>query len=110
MSGMSIHAVDVAAGRPAAGLLVEIFRLEPRRERVAQGQLGASGALDHPIARECLPVGPYEVLFHVGAWAGPDAPGFLDVVPFRFRLIDPEAHYHLPFKFTPWGFSLFRGS
>jgi len=31
-------------------------------------------------------------------------------VPFRFTVSAPDQHYHLPFKFTPWGFSLFRGS
>jgi 5-hydroxyisourate hydrolase len=31
-------------------------------------------------------------------------------VPFRFTIADAAQHYHLPFKFTPWGFSLFRGS
>ena len=24
-------------------------------------------------------------------------------------IADPEQHYHLPFKLTPWGFSCFRG-
>ena len=37
-------------------------------------------------------------------------PPFLDLVPFRFTIADAAQHFHLPFKFTPWGFSLFRGS
>jgi len=28
---------------------------------------------------------------------------------FRFGIDRVEEHFHLPFKFTPWGFSLFRG-
>ena len=110
VSGLSIHAVDVAAGRPAEGLQVEVFRLEPERRLVASGRLGPSGALDDPVTTTRLPAGFYEVLFHLGAWAGPGGPAFLDVVPFRFRLADPDAHTHLPLKFTPWGYSLFRGS
>ena len=34
---------------------------------------------------------------------------FLDIVAYRFGLADPEAHYHLPMKCTPWGYSCFRG-
>jgi 5-hydroxyisourate hydrolase len=34
---------------------------------------------------------------------------FLDVVTYRFGISDPEQHYHLPFKCTPWGYSCFRG-
>ena len=33
----------------------------------------------------------------------------LDVVPFRFVISRVEEHYHLPLKFTPFGYSLFRG-
>ncbi|HUG76827.1 MAG TPA: hydroxyisourate hydrolase, partial [Burkholderiales bacterium] len=33
----------------------------------------------------------------------------LDVVTYRFGISDPEQHYHLPFKCTPWGYSCFRG-
>jgi 5-hydroxyisourate hydrolase len=55
------------------------------------------------------------VLFHAGdffAAAGvtQSTPPFLDVVPFRFQIADPEQHYHLPMKITPWGFSIYRGS
>lgn len=109
MSGLSVHAVDVASGRPAVGMRVEVFRLEPERMRVAEGALGPGGALDHPIARQRLEPGLYEVLFHIGRYLGA-ADGFLEVAPFRFRIGDPDQHYHLPLKFTPWGYSLFRGS
>ena len=34
---------------------------------------------------------------------------FLDVVRYSFGISDPEQHYHLPFKCTPWGYSCFRG-
>lgn len=111
--GISIHAVDVAAGRPAEGMRVELQRLEPQPALLADGQLGASGAFDHATARgDGIITGQYEVRFHVGAWlTGQNRGGkFLDVVPFRFAVDDARQHYHLPFKFTPWGFSLFRGS
>ena len=47
--GISIHAVDVASGRPAQGLRVEIWRIESTLTRIAEGRLGANGQLDHPV-------------------------------------------------------------
>ena len=49
--GISIHAVDVASGRPAQGLRVEIWRIDPDSLRIADGRLGANGVLDHPVAQ-----------------------------------------------------------
>jgi 5-hydroxyisourate hydrolase len=114
--GISVHAVDVARGRPAHGMQVDIYALEGLRKLTASGKLTAGGALDHPVAQgEGVGPGSYEVIFHVGDYlratrAPTSTPPFLDLVPFRFTIADAAQHYHLPFKFTPWGFSLFRGS
>jgi 5-hydroxyisourate hydrolase len=115
MPGISVHVVDTTRGLPAAGMRIEIFALTPERRLIAQGVLARSGALDHPIAREKLAAGTYEVLFHAGdffasAGIAQTNPPFLDVVPFRFQIADPDQHYHLPMKMTPWGFSIYRGS
>ena len=108
--GISIHAVDVASGRPAQGLRVEIWRIEPERTRVAEGRLQPNGVLDHPVTQGAgIEAGTYEVLFHIGEFFG-EADGFLAIVPFRFRIADVDPHYHLPLKFTRWGYSLFRGA
>ena len=113
--GISLHAVDVARGRPASGMHVELWALAPQRRLVAQGELGANGQLDHPsVSGEGISEGSYEALFHVGDYLrrleGPTASPFLEIVPFRFQVVDVRAHVHLPMKFTAWGFSLFRGS
>ena len=109
--GISIHAVDVASGRPARGLRVEIWRMEPARARMAEGRLGANGTLGDPVTHGAgIDAGDYEVLFHLGEFFGDDGAGFLTVVPFRFRIVDVEQHFHLPIKFTRWGFALFRGA
>jgi 5-hydroxyisourate hydrolase len=114
--GISVHAVDVSHGRPAQGMRVDIYSLAGVRRLIASGKLAASGAMDDPVARgEGVGPGTYEVVFHVGDYlkavgAPTSTPPFLDTVPFRFTIADAAQHYHLPFKFTPWGFSLFRGS
>jgi 5-hydroxyisourate hydrolase len=110
--GISLHAVDVANGQPARGLRVSIHRLEPEPVLVAEGVIGADGTLDHPVARGAgVQAGVHEVLFQLGEFhAGTGVPAFLDEVPFRFTVFDAALHYHLPMKFTPWGFALFRGA
>ena len=115
MPGLSIHFVDVTRGVPARGMRIEVFALAPQRTQIAEGQLGPSGALDHAISGATLAAGPYEVVFHAGAFfasagVAQPAPPFLDMVPFRFNVFAPEQHIHLPMKITPWGFSLYRGS
>lgn len=111
--GISLHAVDVARGVPASGMLVELWQLAPERCQLAQGRLGANGQLDHPsVSGVGITEGSYEALFHLGDYlrAQGGASPFLEVVPFRFQLGDASQHVHLPMKFTPWGYSLFRGS
>ena len=117
--GLSIHCVDVASGRVAVGLRVALQRLGPdglpQGPLIAEGAVGSNGLLAHPaLMSGAIAAGGYEVRFHVGDFyraqgvAVPD-PAFLEVVPYRFHIADTAQHYHLPFKFTAWGFSLFRG-
>jgi len=111
--GVSVHAVDVSRGIPAAGMRVEIHALEPQRRLLAGGELRSNGTLDHPIVGgEGVTAGRYEVVFHIGPWYrahGLESP-FLEDAPFRFSVEDSAQHFHLPLKFTPWGYSLFRGA
>lgn len=117
--GISIHCVDVASGRVASGLAVTVWRLDNMGRRLepplAAGVIGSDGLLQHPaLMSAAVATGGYEVEFGVGGYCralNPSLPEplFLEVVPYRFHIHDAEQHWHLPFKFTPWGFSLFRG-
>ena len=114
MPGISIHVVDVSRGVAATGMKVELYATQPSRRLLVSGQTAANGQLEDRALAARLPAGAYEVLFHVGDWyrkeriALPAVP-FLDIVTYRFGIADPEQHYHLPFKCTPWGYSCFRG-
>jgi 5-hydroxyisourate hydrolase len=117
--GISIHCVDVAHGQLAVGLRVELRRLsaagEPEAELLAQGAIATSGLLADPaLMSDTITAGGYEAMFFVGDYyrARGDtvpAPAFMERVPYRFHIADTAQHYHLPFKFTAWGFSCFRG-
>ena len=113
--GISLHAVDVASGRPAEGMAVELYALEPAPRVIAQAALGPGGALVHPVVQgQGVQTGAHEARFFVGDWMRAQAlaagPIFLEIAVFRFEVQELQAHYHLPLKFTRWGFALFRGS
>jgi 5-hydroxyisourate hydrolase len=117
--GISLHAVDVASGRPALGMKAEVVALGVDAAHggrvIAQGELGTSGALDHPVAKgEGVTLGTHEARFHVGEWLRASDPStgpvFMEVAVFRFEVSRLDEHIHLPLKFTRWGFALFRGS
>jgi 5-hydroxyisourate hydrolase-like protein (transthyretin family) len=60
-----------------------------------------------------LRIGTYELQFTVGDYfrgAAASDPPFLDVVPIRFSIAEPEGHYHVPLLVTPWSYSTYRGS
>ncbi|MET0366957.1 MAG: hydroxyisourate hydrolase [Methylobacterium sp.] len=117
MGHLSTHVLDTTAGRPAAGVAIELRRLgdDGSSERVAATITNADGRTDGPLLEGAsLRAGTYELLFHVGAYfartgAGPEQP-FLDVVPVRFGVTDPAARYHVPLVVTPWSYSTYRGS
>jgi 2-oxo-4-hydroxy-4-carboxy-5-ureidoimidazoline decarboxylase len=115
---LSTHVLDTYHGRPAAGVavtLIEICALaEPRT--IARAVTDANGRTAEPlIAGRPLPMGRYELRFEVGAYFAAQGvalsePVFLDVVPIRFGVADPEANYHVPLVVTPWAYSTYRGS
>ena len=37
-------------------------------------------------------------------------PPFLDHIPLRFSVAEPEGHLHVPLLVTPWSYATYRGS
>jgi 5-hydroxyisourate hydrolase len=73
------------------------------------GEVLASVTLDQGgrgVLLETLDTGGYELLFHAGDYQGA---GFFDVIPIRFYVTEPAAHYHVPLILSPFGYSTYRG-
>jgi hydroxyisourate hydrolase len=102
---LTTHVLDIARGRPAAGVPIELFRLDPRTPLRAVAT-NADGRTDEPLLTE-LEAARYELVFFVGAYFGE---GLFDDVPIRFRIDDAAAHYHVPLLVSPWSYSTYRGS
>jgi hydroxyisourate hydrolase len=109
-SALTTHILDTAAGTPAAGVKVELFRLDPAGPvKVTERLTNADGRTDAPLltAENFVP-GRYELRFHIGAHFG--GAGFLDVVPIVVKLEAGQGHYHVPLLCSPWSYSTYRGS
>jgi 5-hydroxyisourate hydrolase len=118
MSGyLTTHVLDTARGCPAAGLRITLARLEAgEMVPIAEAVTNADGRTDSPILPQSDFVpGVYELVFHAGDYldasgAAPESPRFLDVIPIRFGISEPQAHYHVPLLLSPFGYSTYRGS
>ena len=117
MGRLTTHVLDTAAGRPAAGLRLTLDRLEgATRQRLREAVTNADGRCDGPLLEGAdMAAGVYELNFHAGAYfdaQGLDLPEpkFLDEVPIRFGIADPDGHYHVPLLISPFGCSTYRGS
>jgi 5-hydroxyisourate hydrolase len=116
---LTTHVLDTAQGRPAAGMEIALWWLgADGRERrpLRTVRTNADGRTDRPLLEgDALAVGMYELVFSVGAYFAAQGlatatPPFLDEVPVRFGIADPQAHYHVPLLTSPWSYSTYRGS
>ncbi len=114
---LSTHVLDTVSGRPAAGVKIVLEELGASAEGLLKETItNADGRTDAPLfGGGPLRIGSYEIAFHIGAYFAAQAvttsrPPFLDVVPIRFAIAEPEAHYHVPLLASPWAYSTYRGS
>ena len=115
---LSTHVLDTHSGRPAAGLAVELIELaELGTSRVVMRAVtNSDGRTDQPlIGGRPVPIGRYELNFGVGTYfrdrgVPMSDPPFLDQVPLRFSVSEPEGHLHVSLLVTPFSYATYRGS
>ena len=109
--------LDLTSGTPARGLTLELWRLEgAAAERLKTAVTNGDGRVEGALLEgEAFAAGTYELRFMAGDYrrrAGgsfPEPP-FLDIVPVRFGVADPQGHYHVPLLLSAYGYSTYRGS
>ena len=93
---LTTHVLDVASGRPAAGLAIELWRIDGEARRLKVVTTNIDGRVDGALLEGAdLAAGTYELLFHAGdylrASRARSDPAFLDVMPIRFGIADAAA-------------------
>jgi 2-oxo-4-hydroxy-4-carboxy-5-ureidoimidazoline decarboxylase len=115
---LSTHVLDTHSGRPAQGVAVELWELsrDGSERLIVRATTNRDGRTDAPlIGGRPVPRGTYELRFAIGGYFRnrgvplPDPP-FLDIVPIRFGVAEPEGHYHVPLSASPWAYGTYRGS
>jgi hydroxyisourate hydrolase len=132
MSGkLSTHVLDTAKGRPAAGIKIQLWKIEADERRLLKEVItNQDGRTETPLLLgDELKLGVYELVFQVGPyfqnlWRRSVAKAeaaeaaflktredtFLGDVPVRFRILNPGENYHIPLLVSPWGYTTYRGS
>ena len=95
-ASLSTHVLDTAAGRPAEGVPVELWRGE---ERIVDGRTNADGRIAD-LARDLEP-GAYRLVFR------PPSPYFREVA---LTVELGDGHHHVPLLVSPYGCASYRGS
>ncbi|MBL4806899.1 MAG: hydroxyisourate hydrolase [Rhodobacteraceae bacterium] len=115
MGKLTTHVLDTGAGKPAAGLKIELYRLTNGRQKLAGVVTNSDGRIDAPLLEgDSFQLGEYELVFHAGAYldtTGQDLPDpkFLNIIPLRFGIAE-DKHYHVPLLLSAYGYSTYRGS
>ena len=113
---LTTHVLDTAKGQPAAGMRIELFRINSdSRVLVTEKTTNNDGRTDGPILpQKVFDLGQFELVFHAGDYlraSGQATAGllFLDVIPIRFGMTEQD-HYHVPLLLSPFSYSTYRGS
>ena len=115
---LSTHVLDTHGGKPAAGVAVVLTELSEygASRVVARTLTNSDGRTDQPlIGGRPVPIGSYELAFSVGRYFAErqvpmSDPPFLDQIPLRFSVSEPEGHLHVPLLVTPWSYATYRGN
>ncbi len=115
---LSTHVLDNHRGCPADGVAIEFIEVAKSGQcrLLSRTVTNSDGRTDRPIiAEQPVPIAQYELRFAVGDYfarvgTATAEPPFLDVVPVRFSVAEPEGHYHVPLLVTPWSYATYKGS
>jgi len=104
VNGVTTHVLDLAAGRPRAGLAVRLARRDGAGawRPIAEAVTDRDGRVrDWPGAPETT-AGDYRLTFATG--------GFFPEISIVFHVDQPERRLHVPLLLSPFGYSTYRGS
>lgn len=108
MSYVTAHVLDASAGRPAEGILIQLF--EDSGQLVASEPTNSDGRVTE-LGPDLLEPGHYQIKFKTGDYFAARAQDtFYPWVTVDFTVVSGQAHYHVPLLLSPFAYSTYRGS
>ncbi|HUG55501.1 MAG TPA: hydroxyisourate hydrolase [Candidatus Limnocylindrales bacterium] len=100
---LSTHVLDMGLGRPAAGVLVSVFRGD---DLISRGRTDGDGRI-RDLAIGGLDPGTYRIVFDLSAQG---ASAFYSRVSLDVELEADGGNYHIPLLVSAYGCVSYRGS
>lgn len=113
MATITTHILDISAGRPAAGVRIELEAAGTGGgfTRIAEGLTDDDGRVKSWSTEPQLASGDYRLRFYVKDYfAGKQTASFYPLVEITFTVGAADEHYHVPLLLSPFGYSTYRGS
>jgi 5-hydroxyisourate hydrolase len=117
MGKLTTHVLDIAEGKPAAGVQLALFSVGAAGKTLLKIDLtNADGRCAAALLEgDALKMGQYELVFNAGDYFASEGvvlpkPRFVDLVTLAFGIADPSQNYHVPLLVSPWSYSTYRGS
>ncbi len=114
MAQLTTHVLDTSAGLPAAGVRIELLRLDSAAAPAIVRITGSDGRCAPLLAGEDLRAGRYTLTFDTATYFRSRGvvlpePAFIEQAIIRIGIADPLKHYHVPLLISPWSYSVYRG-
>jgi 5-hydroxyisourate hydrolase len=110
-SRITTHVLDATAGRPAAGVAVELLVADGGGWRSLDAAVTDADGRVSRIGADELPAGDYRLRFDTAAWfASHGVEAFYPEVVLTFHVADDGRHVHAPLLLSPFAYSTYRGS
>lgn len=113
MSAISTHVLDVAQGKPAAGIPVslEVKGADGAWHPAGKGITNQDGRCADLVSPEKMAPGIYRLTWETEEYLlRSDRPAFFPQVVAVFTVADAQQRYHIPLLLSPYGYSTYRGS
>jgi len=117
MGKLSTHVLDIAGGKPGAGVKVALFAVGADGKVLLKMDVtNTDGRCATPLLEgDAMQPGQYELVFNAGDYFAAQglvlpSPRFIDLVTLAFGIADASQNYHVPLVVSPWSYSTYRGS
>ena len=113
MSAITTHVLDTSAGKPAAGIRIDLSMTENGSwTSLGTGTTDGEGRAKYLLPDDHkLAPGTYKLTFEIREYfrsRGGDS--FFPRVDIIFSVQDPSQHFHVPLLLSPYSYSTYRGS